>query len=178
MATIISHPAVAFSLIPWFRVLHRSWPVLAAGMLLTVLPDIDVLAFRFGIPYTHVLGHRGLTHSIFFAVVASGAFAYVLYRARGGGIAALWLYLFVCAVSHGLLDALTDGGLGVAFFAPFSNERYFFPFRPLAVSPIAAELFFSPRGLRVLQTETVWLWIPAALLGTLGSVVTRRARRS
>jgi hypothetical protein len=40
-------------------------------------------------------------------------------------------YFFVVTASHGALDAMTDGGLGIAFFAPFDNTRYFFPFRPI-----------------------------------------------
>jgi len=69
------------------------------------------------------------------------------------------LFFFITA-SHGLLDALTDGGLGVAFFSPFNTRRYFFPWRPLHVSPIGAVSFFSPRGVRVLQSELVWVWLP------------------
>ena len=38
--------------------------------------------------------------------------------------------------SHGVLDALTDGGPGVAFLAPFDDTRYFFPWRPIRVSPL------------------------------------------
>jgi inner membrane protein len=53
-----------------------------------------------------------------------------------------WLvmfYLFAATVSHGLLDALTDGGLGVAFFSPFDTSRYFFPWRPISVCPMALD---------------------------------------
>ena len=44
-------------------------------------------------------------------------------------MAGMGLYLFLSTASHGVLDALTDGGLGVAFFSPFDQTRYFFPFR-------------------------------------------------
>lgn len=56
--------------------------------------------------------------------------------------------------SHGLLDAMTDGGLGIALFWPFTPERYFAPWRPLPVAPIGARLV-SARGLRVMLTELV-----------------------
>ena len=36
---------------------------------LAVLPDLDVLGFHAGIPYEHTLGHRGLSHSLLFALV-------------------------------------------------------------------------------------------------------------
>jgi inner membrane protein len=71
-----------------------------------------------------------------------------------------------------LLDALTNGGLGVALFAPFSNERFFFPWRPIEVSPIGAG-FFSARGMRVLLSEARWIWLPAA---TVCAVVWLRQR--
>jgi inner membrane protein len=66
--------------------------------------------------------------------------------------------------SHGALDALTNGGLGVAFFAPFDATRYFFPWRPVEVSPIGVAAFFSQRGLEVFVSELLWLWLPAAAL--------------
>jgi inner membrane protein len=65
--------------------------------------------------------------------------------------------------SHGLLDALTDGGLGVAFFAPFDAGRYFLPWTPIRVSPIGLG-FFSARGAEVLASEVVWVWLPALAL--------------
>jgi inner membrane protein len=75
--------------------------------------------------------------------------------------ARLFVYLFLAAGSHGLLDAMTNGGLGVAFFSPFENGRYFLPFRPIRVSPIGVTRFFTSRGVAILQSEIVWIWIPA-----------------
>jgi inner membrane protein len=84
-------------------------------------------------------------------------------------------YLFLATASHGFLDAMTDGGLGVAFFSPFDNHRYFFPWRPIRVSPIGIGRFFSPRGLDVLQSELLWIWLPAGLLALLAWLWRRRA---
>jgi inner membrane protein len=56
--------------------------------------------------------------------------------------------------SHGLLDTLTDGGLGVALLWPFTTRRWFAPWRPLPVAPIGARLF-APVGLHVLLVELV-----------------------
>jgi inner membrane protein len=70
-------------------------------------------------------------------------------------------YLFLATASHGVLDAMTDGGLGVAFFSPFYNGRYFFPWRPIRVSPIALGRFFTPRGYLILRNEFFWIWLPA-----------------
>jgi inner membrane protein len=59
---------------------------------------------------------------------------------------------------------MTDGGLGVAFFSPFDNHRYFLPWRPIHVSPIGFERFFTTRGLVVFESEFLWIWLPVALL--------------
>ena len=161
MPTIISHPAVVL-LKRWFSAVPRR--AVPAGIAATILPDADVAAFAFGIPYGHTFGHRGFTHSIAFALLVAAA-----------GVAALrvrehrrttFAFLFLCAMSHPVLDAMTTGGLGVAFFSPFSNERYFFPWRPIRVSPIGAA-FFSSRGLTVLASELAWVWIPCAALALL-----------
>jgi inner membrane protein len=71
---------------------------------------------------------------------------------------------------------MTDGGLGIAFFAPFDNTRYFFPFRPIEVSPIGLA-FFSGRGLDVIWSELLWVCIPATIIA--GTVLFyRKLRRS
>ncbi len=128
------------------------------------LPDIDLLALKVGIPYEHFLGHRGFTHSPFFALVLSLVVVWVFFmksrrfRRRG------WLFVYFSLLigSHGVLDAFTSGGIGVAFLSPFSNERFFFSWRPIQVSPIGAYL----NGLRgqALADEFVWLVFPALLI--------------
>jgi inner membrane protein len=74
------------------------------------------------------------------------------------------LYFFVVTASHGVLDAMTDGGRGIVFFAPFDTTRYFFPWRPVRVSPINIRAFFSTRGLQILSSELVFIWIPTTLV--------------
>jgi len=131
------------------------------GIAFSVIPDLDVIAFRFGIPYEHVLGHRGLTHSLLFASLLAwmaDRWFWTNHQLRR------WLYLFICMASHGVLDAMTNGGRGVAFFAPVWNQRYFFPFRPVQVSPIHAGAFFSQRGLQILVSEWWWIGVPSLLL--------------
>jgi inner membrane protein len=55
---------------------------------------------------------------------------------------------------------MTNGGLGVAFFAPFSSARFFLPFHPIEVSPISIAAFFTHRGIEVLESELLWIWLP------------------
>ena len=168
MPTVFTHPVVA---------LTRSWVpsvsrrAVVAGALGSVVPDFDVAAFALGIPYEHALGHRGFSHSIVFAL-AFAALATALLRANRASFA----FIFLCTMSHAVLDACTDGGLGVAFFSPFSNERYFFPWTPIRVSPIGAG-FFSARGMETLGSELVWVWGPCVALASLGHAVLRGRRR-
>ena len=151
------------------RLLFDSNPrvIIALGIFCAVIPDADVIAFGLGIPYEHVLGHRGITHSFVFAVALGILLTALFFRPEKYSpkqrtiIAA---YLIVATASHSMLDALTTGGLGVAFFAPFDNSRYFFPWRVIKVSPIGVGKFFSEWGLRVLKSELVWVGIPSVIL--------------
>lgn len=142
--------------------------LLALGAACAVLPDVDVLAFRFGIPYENMLGHRGFTHSILFAAIMA-VVAWSI--ARRGPV-----FLFLAALSHGVLDSFTNGGLGVAFFAPFSADRYFFVWRPIVVSPISIHRFFSDSGLAVLKSEFVYVWIPATVVMAVAGLVRAPAK--
>jgi inner membrane protein len=141
---------------------RRYWVLTSAC---AMLPDADAIGFAFGVRYDSMLGHRGLTHSIAFALFVGfvvGMFAFEK-RSTGPGKFQLVLYFTFVTLSHPLLDALTNGGRGVALLAPFSAERYFFPFRPIEVSPIGMQ-FFSERGLAVLLSEVIWVWLPALLI--------------
>jgi len=142
----------------------RLW---ALGALCSALPDLDVVGFRFGVQYGDLLGHRGLSHSLTFAILLSGLTVLLVYRRGAGPLGPwmVWAFLALALVSHGLLDALTDGGLGVALFAPFDNTRYFFPVRPIAVSPIGLAGLLDPRMPRVVGTELAWIWAPSLVIG-------------
>jgi inner membrane protein len=166
VASAFAHAAAGAALWPLFRTARlprRAW---AAGALCAVLPDADVLAFGLGVAYGDLFGHRGLTHSLAFATVLAWLVLAAAYPARRwpADRGRLWAYLALATASHGVLDAMTTGGLGVAFLAPLENDRYFFPWRPIAVSPIGVRPFFTARGLAVLANETLWVGVPAGLL--------------
>jgi len=178
MASLFSHAAAALAIGACFArpgVPKRVW---AFGVLAAMLPDADVLGFKLGIPYGHMLGHRGLTHSLVFAAALAAALTLAAGAARGMSRAALYLYLFLAAASHGALDALTNGGLGVAFLAPFDNHRFFFPFHPIQVSPIGIARFFTARGWAVIRSELVWIWLPSSLLAAIALTFRRSARQT
>jgi inner membrane protein len=175
MPSIFTHAAVALGVGACF---YPNVPgrALALGAVCSALPDLDVIGFSFGIHYGDVFGHRGFTHSLVFAALL-GTAAVVSLDANlpRRNLLVLWTYLFLATATHGFLDAATDGGLGVAFFAPFSNARYFLPWTPVQVAPIGLFRFFSMRGLSVFLSELLWIWIPTALLAT-GAWILRRQR--
>ena len=168
MASAFSHAIVAVTMGRSFQNKELSWRELSLGALCSAVPDLDVIGFLFGIQYGDLWGHRGMTHSVLFAALLAGTLVAVWYRGRlAVAMAGLFLYFFLCTASHGLLDAMTDGGLGVAFFSPFDTTRYFFPVRPVLVSPIGVSEFFNAYGVRVLISEAVWIWLPSLALFVL-----------
>lgn len=178
VASAFSHAVAALGIGALFyrpEVPKRVWLI---GAACATLPDLDVIGFRFGIAYGDVLGHRGFSHSLIFAAGLAAGVVLVGFRRGVPGLrpTTLWAYLFLATASHGFLDAFTDGGLGVAFFAPMDNTRYFFPIRPIRVSPLTPRGFFSQRGWAALRSELPWVWLPSALLAVLAGVW-RRLRR-
>ena len=125
---------------------------------LSLLPDADFVAFHLGIPYSHPLGHRGMTHSPAFAVLV-GIVIYGALRMSGRPALLDALLATLVLASHGVLDAMTTGGLGVEFLWPMDPQRFFLPWRFIPVAPLGARML-SPRGLSVLLAEAV-LFLPA-----------------
>jgi inner membrane protein len=175
MASVFTHAFVAAAMGTAYaggRPLPVRFWVLA--MACAVLPDADVLAFFFGVPYGDTFGHRGFTHSLAFALLAGAGVVALFFRGASHKVS-LVAFFFLATASHPLLDALTNGGLGVALFSPFSNRRYFFPFRPVQVSPIGVRPFFSEWGLAVILSELLWVWLPCTLVAA--SVLIWRRKR-
>ncbi|RPH77130.1 MAG: metal-dependent hydrolase [Nitrospiraceae bacterium] len=175
MASEFSHAIVALAMGKAFQNKVLSWRELVLGAFCSVVPDLDVMGFYVGIQYGDMWGHRGLTHSVVFAALLAGILMAVWYRDKPTvAMTGLFLYFFLCTVSHGVLDAITNGGLGVAFFSPFDTTRYFSPVRPVLVSPIGVSEFFSTYGIRVLFSEAVWIWLPSCVAFLVLRVAQRR----
>jgi inner membrane protein len=180
LASVISHAVAGVGIGAAFYKPGAPKRVWLLGVACSVFPDIDVVGFHFGVRYGDFWGHRGFTHSLVFAVMLACLAPLALFRKPGLQIrgAALWAYFFLAAASHGVLDAMTDGGLGVAFFSPLDATRYFLPWRPIAVSPIGIARFFGPRGLAVLRSELLWIWLPVLLFAAFCVAWRRLARPS
>lgn len=163
MASLFGHVLTSVAIGSSFPKNIQDWKFWLLGMFCSIIPDADVISFKLGIAYQDFWGHRGFTHSFLFAFIL-GVFITVLFYRKNlisrKGIMYI-MFFTLCTASHSILDAMTTGGLGVAFFSPFDNSRYFFPWRPIKVSPIGVSNFFSEWGKRVLVSELIWIGIPS-----------------
>lgn len=160
MASAFGHGILAFTM---KKVGMNAHPVKVTliAMFCAIVPDLDVIAFKFGIPYEHMFGHRGFSHSFFFAVCLGILMSLIFHRKERVKLA--FFYGLVTA-THPILDAMTTGGRGIAFLAPFSEERFFLPWRVIQVSPIHISRFFSEWGIAVLKSEFIYIWIPCLVV--------------
>ncbi|MDB4161829.1 metal-dependent hydrolase [Bacteroidia bacterium] len=157
MASIFGHSLAAIALGKTLSSELRKPTFWILGILCSIVPDADIIGFKFGVPYDSFWGHRGFTHSFLFTAFIGVVIAYLFYNTRRPLLA---LYCTLFTASHSILDAMSSGGRGVAFFSPFENSRFFIPWRPIQVSPIGAKRFFSELGFVVLKSEAVWIGIP------------------
>ena len=180
MPTIFGHAFAAAALGSSFPSKITSRKFWLLGMGCAILPDADVLAFSIGIPYNHILGHRGFSHSILFALITGLVVTFLFFRKDLTPKRAFAYVLFftVCTASHGILDALTSGGLGIAFFFPWDNTRYFMPWRPIKVSPLEMDHFISEWGKRVIYSELFWIGGPGLIWIILSRGVKKWAART
>ena len=171
MPTVFSHPAVPIAIGLGLGRKVIPTRLIIVGIVLSILPDLDVLAFRFGISYSSDVGHRGFSHSLTFAAVTALLGASLF---RDGFTKAFW-FLFAASASHGIYDAFTNGGLGIAHFWPLSAERFFAPIQPIEVSPLSLARFLSQRGVAVLVSEIWWVWLPCLAVGCFFAYVRKRS---
>lgn len=176
MPSVFTHIAVPGALAAAFGEKRIPRPLWQVGMLASVIPDLDCIAFALGIPYENQFGHRGFTHSIAFAAAFAALWTWRNMEFTVDGVtprrSVIFAFLFVCTASHPLLDAMTDGGHGIALLWPFTTERYFFPWREIPVSPLGAG-FVSARGLAVLLAEFKAVWLPCIAFGAIGWALRR-----
>jgi inner membrane protein len=152
------------------------WAIPVSAGLLAVAPDFDTLAMGlFGIPYASFFGHRGFFHSQFFLLVTSAILATIVARRQPWRVTA-WLAAMWggCAITHPMLDAMTDGGLGVMLLFPISTARLFLPWRPIHVSPLSILSFLDSAGY-ILRSELPFCACAIAI-GVSGLLVRTRLR--
>jgi inner membrane protein len=160
MPTIMTHAAIPLAMAWALGPAGVPKSLIATGVVLAMIPDADVIGFGLGIDYADTWGHRGASHAILTAAIVAGLLVAVMRPARLG---LAFAFLALAMASHGILDAFTSGGLGPALWWPVDDARVFAPVRPIRVSPIGLG-FFSSRGLVVLASEALWVWLPAFAL--------------
>lgn len=153
-----------------------------AAAVLAAAPDLDVLGYSFGFGLrgeSSLWSHRGLTHSLPFALLTAGVATLLLFPRRlavdASGVAPanhgwaspihrwrVWLVLACAMASHGLTDMLTNGGSDIALLSPATAWRAKWSFQPVEVSPLSIGRFFSQRGLDILLSEAKWVLLPSA----------------
>lgn len=141
--------------------------LLLAGVAASIVPDIDMLNVWYaGVRYNTLLGHRGLTHSIGFAV-ALGLLAALAARRCGWQRGIAFLFVALSTVSHPVLDLLTDRGIGTALFYPLTAQRVSLPWRPLPLT--ASGLFGAAR----FWLECAWIGLPLLAFAAFGAALRR-----
>jgi inner membrane protein len=179
MASAFTHSFVALALGKASTAEKMPLRFWVLSVVCSLLPDADILGFYFGTGYGDMLGHRGFTHSLLFALIV-GLITALLAFPSVPKFSKKWrslvLYFFTVTASHGFLDAMTNGGYGIGFFMPVDNTRYFLPWRPLTVSPIGVHGFISRWGWDVIKGEFLWVWTPMLLL--LAAVTVFRKNRT
>lgn len=171
LATVITHAIAASALATVApKELSRARLVIVLGVL-AMIPDLDVIGFHYGILYADALGHRGFTHSILFATIAAVVTPFIAFSKLRVLRRPWWIVVglaFIATLSHGVIDSFSDAGLGVGFFIPFDDTRFFAPWRPLATSPLSISAFINGPAARILMNEFYWVGIPlAGLFGGL-----------
>ncbi|MFN3076649.1 MAG: metal-dependent hydrolase [Alphaproteobacteria bacterium] len=176
MPTFLSHPAVPLALAYGLGGAAVPRRLMMVGVTVSILPDLDVLAFQLGIPYLNAFGHRGFSHSITLAVIVALITA-MFARRLGSEWKRVFAFVGVSMGSHGLLDAFTNGGQGIALLWPFTDERYFAPVQMIEVAPLRLARFFSERGVEVMLSELVWVWLPCGVVMASLLAIQGRLRR-
>lgn len=162
MTTIVTHmaiPLLSRAALGKEKISNR---LLCAGLATSILPDLDVVLFKFGVAYANQFGHRGASHSLLFVLILAllaVCFARLLKCTRWQA----FLFVGISALSHSVLDAFTNGGLGVGWLWPWDQTRYFFPYTPIEVSPFSPRHFLTERGTKVIISELLWVWLPLGI---------------
>ena len=119
MATIYTHSAVGLGLARLYADRPMPWTYWILAAVLPVIPDLD--AFSTG-AYGALFDHRGITHTLVFALVVGAAAAAATFRYFKVRYWSLACLFFAIVASHGLLDAMTRGGENIALFWPFGGR--------------------------------------------------------
>jgi inner membrane protein len=160
MSTIISHSLIGAAIASFFRFENKKKNVITS-LILGALPDSDTLIMGiFG--RGTVFDHRGVFHSIFFAIIVGTLVAF-LFKKNGwiSSTAFTKLAVLFSAVtfSHPLADGFSTGWrYGVSYLAPFDMTKYFWFASPLPLAPLSPTQLITSRGANLFLAEAAMLW--------------------
>lgn len=129
---------------------------------IATLPDLDFVLPDARTPDVSILDHRGVTHSVTFAIGIGLIFALTAHL-RGRSALRWGLAGALVVASHGLLDLFGESTLGVQSLWPVSHDRFLVPWRILPNPPVGPELL-TASGLTILALEAAIflpLWVYA-----------------
>ena len=166
MASILGHTVVGYTIakVGGVRLNNK---VLWIATALAFFPDADIILHNMGVSYDSVWGHRGFSHSLTFALVLGILFSLPFKNHRWQ----IALIFGLSMASHGVLDAMTTGGRGIAFFWPWENARYFLSWRFIKVSPMSLIRFISDWGWQVIKSELLFLVLPCSMILGVNSLI-------
>jgi inner membrane protein len=144
----------------------------------SAIADVDLIGFLSGVPYGSFFGHRGFFHSLFFGLVVSIAATGFMFRSAkkaSGGWVPYFVFFFLLSASHGLLDALSNGSIGVALLSPFDTTRYFFPWQPISMMRI--RVFLRTWSFAAIKSELLWIWLPSLFVVLVSVTIRMVAKR-
>jgi inner membrane protein len=171
MCTIYTHAVVGLGLARLYAKGRMPWLYWGLAALLPVLPDLDTLSLAaYGSPW----GHRGVTHSLAFALWVGALAASLTFRYFQVSFWSLSALCFALIASHGLLDALTRGGMPIPFFWPLEGRQG--NWGPIPVADLGFALP-DPRRSRALRAELFWVWVPTAVV-VIAATASRSWRRA
>lgn len=151
-----------------------SWATMVAFAGLALLPDADVLLVACGASDFGASGHRGASHSFTVALVA-GLIVPLATRRLGWPLARTAIAATLAVASHGVLDALAQGGRGLPLLWPMSPARFHAPWRIIPDAPRGMRLI-SHYGLAELAIEFV-LFLPITVYALWPRLLVRLRQR-
>lgn len=122
---IVTHFALGICTAETIRKREEGKGILFLGAVVQCLPDIDTLAALFVPADRSLLIHRGLTHSLFFAIVGGlllSLIIYPIFKRKGKAFLTVFLFVVFQLTLHDLLDLCNAYGTGL--LEPFSHHRF------------------------------------------------------
>lgn len=133
---------------------------IAYGAVLGTIPDLDVVVGWFLDPLTALEIHRGMSHSVFFAIVLAPILGYVIFRwerRRDLSFSAAFWMVFLGLFTHALLDMFTTWGTRI--FWPINYPIAFksvFVIDPIYTIPFALCVLIAMREKKDLDRRIRW----------------------